>query len=323
MKKNLLFLFFLLLIVGCSGSQNNESQNELDEDPSTLSKANPQETTVTDTPAGTTSGNKSHGKIQFYFTPSVDENLVREKGVVLLSFLEKETKLEYDLHIPDNYDEMIEDFGTEQADVAIMNSLSYVKASNLYGVSAKLRGVRYGKSTYFGQLIGNTDRGINNLNDIQGKVIAFTDSSSTSGYLFPQQILNQSGIKPSKKLFAGKHDEVVRMVYQGKADAGATFYSEPAADGTIRDARARLVDQYPDVVEKIKILKVTEPIPNDPVVFSKNLPDDISYKISLGLIKFMTTEEGKKTMKDLYSLEGFVRCSDADYNTLRNALNKN
>jgi len=67
-------------------------------------------------------------------------------------------------------------------------------------------------------------------------------------------------------------------------------------------------------------LEITEPIPNDPVVFAENLPDELSYKISLGLIKFMSTEIGKKTMKELYSFEGFVRCSDADYNSLRSAL---
>jgi phosphonate transport system substrate-binding protein len=51
-------------------------------------------------------------------------------------------------------------------------------------------------------------------------------------------------------MFAMKHDEVVKLVYEGKVDAGAAFYSPPAADGTLRDARGRVKDKYPDVEKR-------------------------------------------------------------------------
>jgi phosphonate transport system substrate-binding protein len=258
--------------------------------------------------------------IHFYLTPSVSEELVRSKGQRLVDFLGNETGLSFKLHVPKNYDQMIEDFGTGKADVAIMNSLSYVKANEDFGVSARLRAIRYGRSTYFGQIIVNADKGIETVRDLQDKTIAYTDRSSTSGYLFPQKILKESGVKPGKTVFAGQHDKVVKMVYEGIVDAGATFYSEPAADGSIRDARARIIDSYPDVTEKVKIIKVTEPIPNDPVVFSSQISQEKAYEIALGLIKFVSSEQGKSTMMDLYSTEGFVRCSDADYDMLRQAL---
>jgi phosphonate transport system substrate-binding protein len=127
-------------------------------------------------------------------------------------------------------------------------------------------------------------------------------------------------VKPGKTLFAGKHDNVVKLVYEGKVDAGATFYSEPAPDGTIRDARARLLETYPDIAKKVKIVAITEPIPNDPVVFRKGLATDNAYKISLGLIKYVATDTGKNTLTAIYSTEGFVRCSDADYDILRAAI---
>lgn len=97
-------------------------------------------------------------------------------------------------------------------------------------------------------------------------------------------------------------------------------YSEPSPDGSIRDARERLINKYPDVAEKVKIVAITEPIPNDPVVFNKDLSSDISYKISLGMIKFMSTDIGKDVMIAMYSTEGFVKCADADYDDLRKAM---
>ena len=317
MKKQLLFVLLVLLICSCGEEKKSKS---------TTTEATAQETTLisedvkmeAEVPVAQLSVEENI--IDFYFTPSVDDNIVKEKGQLLLDFLSKETDLRYKIRIPKNYDEMIGDFGNNKADVAIMNSQSYIKAHDEYGASAKLRAVRYGRSTYFGQIIGNADKGINSLKDIQGKTIAYTDRSSTSGYLFPQKILKESGVKPGKSVFAGKHDTVVKMVYEGIADAGATFYSEPASDGTIRDARARMLNQYPDVAEKVKIITVTKPIPNDPIVFNKDLASDISYEISLGIIKFMSTEQGKDIMKALYSTEGFVRCADSDYDDLRQAL---
>ncbi|NJK95719.1 MAG: phosphate/phosphite/phosphonate ABC transporter substrate-binding protein [Bacteroidales bacterium] len=275
---------------------------------------------ITETPKNPEVDKPSKDVLDFYFTPSVDEKVVHENGQKIIDFLTGETGYNFQLHVTKNYDDMIAAFGTGSADIGIMNSLSYIKAREDFGVTAKLRAIRYGKSTYFGQIVTNASRGIKSLKDLEGKTIAYTDRSSTSGYLFPQRIIKNAGVKPGKIVFAGKHDTVVKMVYEGIADAGATFYSEPTSTGTIRDARARLIDKYPDVEEKVKILTITNPIPNDPVVFAKDLPTEMSYKISLGLIKYLLTEEGKKTMMELYSTDGFMRCSDADYDELRQAV---
>jgi len=233
-------LLFSSFLLSCSDSKN-ETQETENSDIEIAEKINqkPSDSQNNNQPKNAFKANRDRNSpVRFYFTSSVDEKLVREKGMVLLSFLEKETNQNYVLHIPENYNEMIHDFGSEKADVAIMNSLSYVKARESYSVTAKLRGVRYGKSIYFGQIIANVDKEINGLKDLQGKIMAYTDSSSTSGYLFPQKILRDHGIKPSKTIFVGQHDVVVKMVYQGKADADATFYSEPSNDGSIRDARS-------------------------------------------------------------------------------------
>ena len=68
------------------------------------------------------------------------------------------------------------------------------------------------------------------------------------------------------------------MIYNKEVDAGATFYSSPSGDGTIRDARVLIKKQFPDVSEKIKIIEITENIPNDPFVFRKNFPAHLEKK---------------------------------------------
>lgn len=38
------------------------------------------------------------------------------------------------------------------------------------------------------------------------------------------------------------------------------------------------------------------------------------------LVKLDTNEKGKQTLLDLYGTEGFVKASDADYNSLRRVM---
>ena len=116
--------------------------------------------------------------------------------------------------IPTNYVAVVEAFGSSRADIGVMNSFGYIMANEKYGASAKLRVIRYGHDYYMGQIIAHVDSGINSVNDIKGKKFAFTDPSSTSGYMFPLKILKDAGVELGNTVFAIKHDNVVSMIYQ-------------------------------------------------------------------------------------------------------------
>lgn len=258
--------------------------------------------------------------IDFYLTPSLASEVLNKNGDYVKSFLQKETGLSINLIIPASYDEMVEHFASTKACFAIMNGQSYVLANKKYGAEVKLRTVRFGRSTYYGMIITRASSTIKSLQDLNGKTIAYTDELSTSGYLYPKMLLEKANVKTSKETFAMKHDEVVKLVYEGKVDAGAAFYSPPATDGTLRDARGRVLDKYPDVEKKIIILAKTDAIPNDPIVFSKSFNPDTSRKLYIALVKLASEEKGKKVLLDLYGGEGFVKASDSDYNSLRQAM---
>jgi phosphonate transport system substrate-binding protein len=257
---------------------------------------------------------------KFYFTPSVTVDLLEKKGSYFKEFLEKETGLKVQLVIPESYEELIEHFGKEKSCFGMMNGQSYVLANKKSGAQVKLRMVRFGHSVYYGQIVTRASSGIKSVKDLNGKTIAYTEALSTSGYLYPKKILEKNKVTPASETFVQKHDEVVRQVYEGKVDAGAAFYSPPAPDGTLRDARARVLDKYPDVEKKVITLAKTDPIPNDPIVFSKNFNPDAARKFYMALIKLGTEAKGKQTLMDLYGAEGFAKASDADYNSLRQIM---
>jgi phosphonate transport system substrate-binding protein len=258
--------------------------------------------------------------VKLYFTPSVDAETIATNSADFIRFLEKETGMYFKTGIPTNYIAVVEALGSKRADIGVMNSFGYLMAHERFGAEAKLRVLRYGHDYYQGQIIAHKDSGINSIKDLQNKKFAFTDPSSTSGYMFPLKDMKKSDVSVSNKTFAAKHDNVVTMVYQKQVDAGATYYSAPSEDGKIRDARARVKTQFPDVEEKVKIIHITEKIPNDPFVFRKELPKEITNKFIAAVKKFLSTEEGRKAFKEIYSVEGVVDTTDKDYHSLRDTI---
>lgn len=255
--------------------------------------------------------------VKLYFTPSVDADTIASNSDDFIKFLEKETGLYFKTGIPTSYIAVVEAFGSERADIGVMNSFGYLMANEKYGAEAKLRVIRYGHDYYQGMIVANRDSGINTVEDLKGKRFAFVDPSSTSGYMFPLKIVKDAGVELGNTTYAMKHDNVVTMVYQKQVDAGAAYYSAPSEDGTIRDARQRVQTQFPDVADKVKIVAITEKIPNDPFVFRKGLPTEVTSKFIAALKKYLETENGKSTFKNIYSVDGLIDSTDADYNGLR------
>jgi phosphonate transport system substrate-binding protein len=268
-----------------------------------------------DAPLGT-----KYNPVKLYFTPSVDADTIAGSSQGFIRFLEKETGLLFKTGIPSNYIAVVEAFGSMRADIGVMNSFGYIMANDKYGANARLRVIRYGHDYYQGQILVHVDSGIKEIKDLQGKNFAFVDPSSTSGYMFPLKILKDNNVEPGNTTFANKHDNVVTMIYQGQVQAGATYYSAPDEHGNIRDARGRVRTQFPDVEEKIKILALTEKIPNDPFVFRKDLPDHVVNKFIAAVKKYISTPEGKQAFKDIYSVDGIIDSTDADYQGLRSMI---
>lgn len=257
--------------------------------------------------------------IKIYFTPSVDQNTIATNSDSFLKFMEKETGLFFKSAIPASYVAVVEAFGSNRADIAVMNSFGYILANSKYGAEAKLKTLRHGKDYYAGAIYVNNKSGIKDLKGLAGKKFAFTDAASTSGYLFPLKIMNDAKIKLGNTTFAVKHDNVITIVYNGQVDAGAAFYSDPF-DGKIKDARERVLTQFPDVEQKISVLKITDKIPNDPFVFRKGIDKALTDKIIAAINKYIQTEEGKKVFKTIYAVDGVVPATNKDYDGLRKVI---
>lgn len=254
--------------------------------------------------------------IKLFFVPSIDAKVIDSNSKAMKTWLEANTPFKYEIHVPQSFIAVVEAFGSKRADVAALSTFGYLLANEKYGAEARLIVVRFGHTTYQAQIIAKKGR-FKDLKDLNGKKFAFVDPASMSGYILPLRFLKDAGVKIGETVFAMKHDNVVSMVYQGQVDAGATFYSPPEEKEGIQDARRLVKAQYPDVEEKVEIVKLTNGIPNDPIVFRKDMPEDIKAKLTDAFQKMAASPEGKAAFMAIYGVTEVRVAKDSDYDGVR------
>lgn len=259
--------------------------------------------------------------IQFFLVPAQDTKSLMETAEKLEKYLKKDLSLNVEVKVPVNYITVVEAFGTQRADIAIINTFGYILAHDKYGAEAELVLINRGRDSYYGQIIAHKD-GVKSLEEINGKKFAYVDPASTSGYLMAMDMFQRKNIKPKEFLFSGRHDTVVLAVYNKQVDAGATFYTPPDEDGTPKDARWILRNQLPDVYEKVKILQTTDPIPNDPIAFRKDFPVELKNKIKDSLKKYILTPEGKENLMKMYHITDLKEVNNSHYDSVREILKR-
>ena len=257
--------------------------------------------------------------IKMYFVPSIEADKIITGGNEVADIITEKTGYHFHVAVPTSYASVIEAMGTEETDIAWLATYAYILANQKFDAEVALTVVRKGFDKYRGQFIARSESDLNCLEDIDGKIIAYTDAASTSGYIYPSALLIEKGIKPEKYFFAGGHPQAVLAVYGGKADVGCTFWT-PVGEEGCHDARDMVLDTYPDVLEKIKIIGFTDWIPNATVTFRKDFPQEMKERIVDALLEFANDDEDRETLKALLEIDNFVRASDEDYDSVRKAL---
>lgn len=275
-----------------------------------------------------------------YFVPSVDAQDIANHSAVLEEYLEKyisqglygrDEGFHIKSAVPTSYISVVEAFGTKKADFAAFTTSAYVLAKdikkyNIEPIFTIARGPKGDEHSYKAQIIVRADSGISKLEDLKGKKFAFVDPASLSGFILPSQLLKDHNVVLGDYVFAQKHDNVVTMVYQKQVDAGATYYSSPETvikNGKpveeIRDARYRVMTQFPDVEKVVKILAFTKEVPNEPWVIRSDLYADtemnqkVKSLVREGILSFIKTEEGKAALWTVATATNLIPANEETY----------
>jgi phosphonate transport system substrate-binding protein len=250
------------------------------------------------------------------FVPSGEMERVAAGAQSVADLLHDRTGLYFSTIVATEYAGVIEALASDppEAHMASLATFAYVLAADRGVAEAALVSVRYGTPTYNGQIIARADSGISKITDLKGKTFARVDPLSTSGWIIPMLTMKAAGINPETDLEqivdAGSHDSVAAAVYNGDVDAGATYV----------DARTRIEEDHPDVMEKVVVIEVTTDIPNDGVQFHPSIPEELREKIVNALLEIANTEEGKNALKTAYQWTALERHDDTFYDPFRQVL---
>ncbi len=254
------------------------------------------------------------------FVPAENAQQVALNAQPIVLILQKELGLEIQSFVATDYTGVVEALRANKLDIAFLTPASYVLAKAEANVKVVLKSHRRGRPYYYAAIITHVDSGIGALEDLRNKTFAFGDPLSTSGHIFPRKMFEEKGINPvkdfKKVIFSGGHDATVLAVLNHKVDAGATFANFP--DG--KDAAWTQYLKDPKEQKKIRAIAYSEPIPSDNLVVNANLDPRLTKKIVNIFLDLSKDPAGKKMLRDLYKIDGFIPATDRDYDSVREAF---
>ncbi|RKQ30917.1 phosphate/phosphite/phosphonate ABC transporter substrate-binding protein [Oceanobacillus halophilus] len=312
----LLVLALAIFLAACGGSDESDSSNGGEtEDSGSEESASDEESTE-----------ESEGMIPetlvIGFVPSQDSDTIADTVEPLAERLGEELGIEVQGQVMTNYNALVEAMGANQVQVGFIPAFGYVLANEQYDVEVILKSIRYGSGTYKAQYVVRSDSGIESLADLEGKIWAYGDQTSTSGYLFPaSQLMEEFGYDTSAELEAnffsgttqtGGHDNSAIAVYEGEADVATTF----------DDVRTELEEEYPDVMDELTILGYTDEIPNDTISVTKELDKEFVQQIKDVFLSFNDDEEMISIMNEVYNWDAIDEATDEEYQVVKDTYAK-
>lgn len=149
----------------------------------------------------------------------------------LEQYLEAQLGVEVEIFSASNYDGVVQALAADQIEFSYLGSSAYAAAytETSGGVVPLLTAQNKDGSTgYYSIIVTRCDSGLKTLADLKGKVLAFADPDSTSGYAVPYyNLVEREGITPEDYFaavpFSGSHEAGVQAVVNGTFDAAATY----------------------------------------------------------------------------------------------------
>lgn len=151
------------------------------------------------------------------------------------------------------------------ADIAFFSSGEYAAYSGFDEIEMLASQQRMGLPYYQGYIIVAKDSGINDIADLKGKTVAFTDPLSYSGYTFLVQMLRH--INQTPETFFGHY------IYTYSHDNSLRAVANKVVDGApvTRLVYDRAKEKQPELAEAVKIIAVSPPAGIGPVVAGKSV----------------------------------------------------
>lgn len=231
---------------------------------------------------------------------------------VISQYLSKHIGLPVRGFVTSDHAAAVEALRNGDADISFMGALPFVIAEKEVGAEVILSEIYRGQPVYTGRVFVRRDSGIERIEDMRGRSIAFADPISESGYLYPLQSfvdagLIEAGADPKsyfgEVFFAGGYQQAMQAVATGLVDAAAASqYAElllSAEDQT-----------------RVKWIAESKPIPSHVVICRKGLDRAVKDSFVAAMLK-LNEPEHKPLLAHVYSPDGYVKADPKAFDGVR------
>jgi len=171
-----------------------------------------------------------------------------------------------------------------------------------------------GMPNYYSYVIVHHDSPYKHYKDLKGKIFAFSDPDSNSGYLYPLALITADNEKIETffrlTFFTFNHAETVQAVSEQVADGGAV-------DSYIWDYLAIV---KPNITKKTRIINKSQRFGFPPIVFRLGLNKNTA-KLMKNTLENMDKDLGGKALLAQLKLDGFDSYPDSLFNEIRAIAN--
>ncbi|MFZ2176715.1 MAG: phosphate/phosphite/phosphonate ABC transporter substrate-binding protein, partial [Rhodococcus sp. (in: high G+C Gram-positive bacteria)] len=166
-------------------------------------------------------------------------------------------------------------------------------------------------AAYSSVFVCRTDAGVDSIEDLRGKKIAFVDAGSTSGNYIPKLLLKRAGIDPETDVqgtYAGGHDTAELAVKQGSVDCAAdarSSYESMVSKGVIDGSFQRIVAE-------------SDPIPVSLVIIARK---DLDPSIQENIVDAFVNGDNAAALA-VVKAKSFEEAQESDFQIFRDAANE-
>lgn len=260
-------------------------------------------------------------ELRVQFVPSQDADSLEAKAKPLEELLGEELGIPVEVSVSTDYNSIVEAMNSDQVDVGFLPPTAYVLAHEQEAADVLLQAQRYGVNDdgsetdelvdyYLSQFVVMEDSGMESIEDLEGKRIAYQNTTSSAGFVWPAAEMMDAGLEPLEDVepvTVTGHDQAIVSLLNDDVDAAVTF----------QDARNTVVEDYDSVFEDTRILEFTEKIPNDTVSIRPEIEGEMRQEIADAFISLGENEESQEIIRDIYSHEGYTESEDSNFDVVR------
>lgn len=248
-------------------------------------------------------------KIRVGFIPTEGNADIKKRFQPLTEHLQNILGVEVEAFSASDYAGIITAMSHKHIDFAYFGPKSYTEAAEKAGAQALVLELNKERNPgYNGIIIVRKDSDMKKLSDIKGRVFAFTDPNSTSGYLVPNVLFaRELNVKPKNYFkqvkFSGSHGASILAVKNGAVEVAATNNID--LDRMIEKGQASMND--------FRILWTSELIPGAPMAARQDLPESLKAAFAGAMLMFNKDKAGLNKLQN----GGYQFTDDSTYDIIR------